>query len=165
MPFSPDDTPTIAAPAPNIVTKLEEFATIGRMSAEQQVYTLPWLLHLAGDIHQPLHVLQRFTQDFPRGDRGGNAVRLGGTSNLHSYWDSRLGTSQTERFLTQLVETIERRHPAPRQIDLNPTHWADESFKLKDQVYAFTGRGTRESPAEWSDAYAVKARDVAYGRR
>src|SRR5439155_18980218 len=90
MPFSPDGTRTIPAPAPNIVTKLEECKTIGRMSAEQQVYTLPWLLHLVGDIHQPLHVLQRFTLDFPRGDRGGNAVRLRGTSNLHSYWDSHL---------------------------------------------------------------------------
>src|SRR5438034_10408193 len=46
MPFSPDGTRTIPARAPNIVTKLQEFANIGRMPAEQQVYTLPWLLHL-----------------------------------------------------------------------------------------------------------------------
>src|SRR5205814_136992 len=156
--------PTIPAPARNIVTKLEEFVNIGRMSLEQQVYALPWLLHLAGDIHQPLHVIQRFTEDFPRGDRGGNSVRLRGTSKLHSYWDSRLGMSQTDRFLAQLAETIERRHPAPRQIEMNPAHWAEESFKLKDQVYAFTGSGTTDSPAVLSDAYAVKARDIAYAQ-
>src|SRR5437867_4848153 len=37
MPFSPDDTPTIAAPPSNIVTKLQELASIGRMPAGQQV--------------------------------------------------------------------------------------------------------------------------------
>jgi hypothetical protein len=109
-------------------------------------------------------VLQRFTQNFPKGDRGGNSVRLSGTSNLHSYWDSRLGTSQTDRFLEQLAKTIERRHLASRQVDMNPTHWANESFKLKDQVYAFTGRGTAKDPAALGDVYAVAARDIAYNQ-
>jgi len=71
-----------------------------------------------------------------------------------------------ESFLNQrfAFETIERRHPAPRQIDTNPAHWADESFKLEDQVYAFSGRGTEESPVVLSDAYAIKARDIAYAQ-
>ena len=75
-----------------------------------------------------------------------------------------MGTSQTDRFLAQLAETIERRHPAPRQIDTDLAHWADESFKLKDQVYAFTGRGIAEEPVLLNDAYAVKARDIAYAQ-
>src|SRR5262245_29429117 len=55
-------------------------------------HLIPWILHLIGDVHQPLHVVQRFTKD--NGDRGGNLVRLVGNSNLHSYWDSRLGSGE-----------------------------------------------------------------------
>ena len=62
----------------------------------QQTFALPWLEHLVGDIHQPLHCISRFTQyDLNAqgqavSDRGGNAVQVshdGHTVNLHSLWD------------------------------------------------------------------------------
>lgn len=71
------------------------------MSQSDQVYVLPWLLHLIGDIHQPLHAMQRFDRLRPNGDRGGNEIELR-TGNLHAYWDSRIGSGDTDRFLTQL---------------------------------------------------------------
>jgi hypothetical protein len=56
---------------------------------------LRFIIHLVGDIHQPLHCATRVTEQFPDGDRGGNSlmVRLVGTDGrakkvkLHSYWD------------------------------------------------------------------------------
>lgn len=48
---------------------------------------LAWMLHLMGDIHQPLHSSSRVTAALPKGDRGGNAVVLAGNVNLHSFWD------------------------------------------------------------------------------
>lgn len=48
------------------------------------------ILHIAGDIHQPLHNLERFDSRYPEGDRGGNEFRIqsiSGDSNLHSFWD------------------------------------------------------------------------------
>lgn len=56
---------------------------------------LCWLLHLIGDIHQPLHCVARFSAEFPDGDRGGNleAIRpLTSAVVLHAWWDDLLGT-------------------------------------------------------------------------
>jgi len=56
-------------------------------------FALKNLLHLAGDAHQPLHALDRYSNETPNGDAGGNGfrVRNGSINNLHSFWDSGAG--------------------------------------------------------------------------
>ena len=52
---------------------------------------LAWLLHLVGDVHQPLHSSARVTNAEPHGDRGGNDFALDDPEswgNLHAFWDS-----------------------------------------------------------------------------
>lgn len=52
---------------------------------------LAWLMHLVGDIHQPLHSSARVTARDPEGDRGGNDFLLNDLEswgNLHGYWDA-----------------------------------------------------------------------------
>ena len=52
-----------------------------------------WLIHLVGDIHQPLHSTALFSVDhFPKGDKGGNEIKLAKGKNLHSLWDNLLGS-------------------------------------------------------------------------
>ncbi|MRI33869.1 hypothetical protein EOPP23_12815 [Endozoicomonas sp. OPT23] len=49
------------------------------------------VIHLMGDIHQPLHNFELFSDVFPNGDAGGNRLDVkgvDGVSNLHSLWDS-----------------------------------------------------------------------------
>ncbi len=51
----------------------------------ERLMALAFLVHLVGDLHQPMHAGDR-------GDRGGNDVRanyglIGGRTNLHSIWD------------------------------------------------------------------------------
>jgi hypothetical protein len=53
------------------------------------------VLHLCGDIHQPLHACELFSPEFPGGDQGGNAFIVLKTppypdsrSKLHLIWDS-----------------------------------------------------------------------------
>lgn len=52
---------------------------------------LCWILHLTGDLHEPMHNVALFSAAlFPQGDRGGNliGVRRGKElSNLHAVWD------------------------------------------------------------------------------
>ena len=52
---------------------------------------LCWILHLTGDLHQPLHNVALFSRaHFPTGDRGGNSIaikRKDGVTNLHAVWD------------------------------------------------------------------------------
>ena len=61
-------------------------------SDADKAIALCWILHITGDLHQPLHSVALFSQElFPEGDRGGNLieVRWGSeTRNLHYLWDS-----------------------------------------------------------------------------
>ncbi len=57
----------------------------------EKAVALCWILHLAGDMHQPLHNVALFSGAyFPQGDRGGNSVEVvwgDDTRNLHAVWD------------------------------------------------------------------------------
>lgn len=60
-------------------------------SMSDRAIALCWILHLVGDMHQPLHNVALFSSAyFPKGDRGGNSVKVSWgdqTSNLHAVWD------------------------------------------------------------------------------
>ena len=67
------------------------------LSDAEKAVALCWYLHLVADAHQPLHATALVSAEFPEGDRGGNLVfvRDGGeATNLHAYWDGRLGRSR-----------------------------------------------------------------------
>ncbi len=94
----PDDHPP---PSVNVVKQIgisKAFVKSG--NNEQRAIHLCWLVHLIGDIRQPLHCVALYSEDFPTGDRGGNRalVKIGTSDShkkLHSFWDGRLGSSTT----------------------------------------------------------------------
>ena len=47
---------------------------------------------MVGDIHQPLHSVALFNKTYPKGDAGGNFLKIkmlnGTLANFHSFWDS-----------------------------------------------------------------------------
>lgn len=58
---------------------------------EAQSLGLRLLIHFYGDIHQPLHNVDRYTNKYPSGDKGGNAfaIKMHYKANeLHAVWDS-----------------------------------------------------------------------------
>jgi len=74
LPFSPDNTPLEPTREPNIVTQIRTLAgTLVNEQASDEVksYDLAWLVHLVGDLHQPLHATARFVASDPDGDAGG----------------------------------------------------------------------------------------------
>ena len=80
------------------VPRLAEFdKTIRDASASdrEKAIAIAWIMHLIGDLHQPLHTSARVTDLEPKGDQGGNLFLLTPQDapreqrrNLHSYWDS-----------------------------------------------------------------------------
>lgn len=77
----------------NILWALQKQAKIlyGKNSSVfKKAFALRVLLHLMGDLHQPLHAATRCSNTNPGGDDGGNRFRLGHPdySNLHMFWDS-----------------------------------------------------------------------------
>jgi hypothetical protein len=51
---------------------------------------LGYLIHLVGDMHQPLHCTTRYSKSHPNGDAGGNLFPIDTphSRNLHSFWDA-----------------------------------------------------------------------------
>jgi hypothetical protein len=96
---------TILTALPTHVSVLEDH---GNPPSDRAV-ALSWLLHLFGDIHQPLHCTTRFTPQFPKGDRGGNSflISTGGRPlPLHTFWDDLLGTSKSPRTITFIADRV-----------------------------------------------------------
>ncbi|HEU0012029.1 MAG TPA: S1/P1 nuclease [Longimicrobium sp.] len=110
---------------------------------------LPWLLHLVGDAHQPMHNSARITARDTAGDRGANEFRLAGLypfNNLHAYWDALIGFSvpwgADDREEWDYVETIARRvqarypHAALRRRLLPGAFetWSQEGMRIAQAV-------------------------------
>jgi len=110
---------------------------------EQKAIALAWILHLTGDIHQPLHATSWFSEEFPDGDKGGNSVfvNTGGTAiNLHAYWDGLLGKYVSLDATRTVAAEIKKDHPrsefAEQLKDTVFKDWALESFEVcKTTVY------------------------------
>jgi hypothetical protein len=82
LPFSDDNTTLPSVPTPNAGTQIAKFrAVLNSVSNDPSVeklksFDLSWLLHLIGDVHQPLHSTTRVTATDLDGDDGGNGVKL-----------------------------------------------------------------------------------------
>ena len=59
---------------------------------DQLSFALRLVIHYVGDIHQPLHAVAGVSDEYPKGDRGGNSEwidpSVDGVGNLHQVWDS-----------------------------------------------------------------------------
>jgi len=69
-PFSQDgtDVSSMKVPEPNADTQIVAFRDVlkSNSSDDRKSYDLVWLLHLLGDVHQPLHCVTRVSADHPR---------------------------------------------------------------------------------------------------
>ncbi len=90
--------------ADNVVTALDyntHLLTNAQTNPAERAVALCWVLHLIGDIHQPLHSGSLYSASlFRTGDRGGNAISVG-EKNLHATWDQAMdgADEQTRRLL------------------------------------------------------------------
>lgn len=101
-------------------------------SDEDEAFALKCLVHLVGDVHQPLHVGNGT-------DKGGNDVDVEffwDRSNLHRVWDSGIIDQQKYSY-TEYVEWIN--HPTQGQVDEwqadEMMDWILESKEYRDQCY------------------------------
>jgi hypothetical protein len=131
---------------------------------------LVWLLHIAGDVHQPLHCATRLSKAHPQGDTGGNAVPFctvsapNCNSELHAFWDNILGTakavSAADKFAGALVP------PSVTAADIaDAKKWIDESLALaQGSVYVKPPLDTGNPPFRATAAYTTNATTIAKKR-
>ena len=146
---------------------LENIAT---ESPAEAAYDLPWLEHILGDVHQPLHATSLFTKALPKGDAGGNFVWVQPPGrpaiNLHAFWDNLAGTDGSDAAVNAFASSVVAEYPQPENLNLNPNRWLKESFQLdKSDVYAFGARtGTKDQPVPLPAGYEEAAQKIARRR-
>lgn len=172
VPFSTDGTDLKPAPVPNAETQINAFRAALRSDAADDVksYDLVWLLHMVGDVHQPLHAVARFTKGQPEGDDGGNGVRFCADpcrENLHAFWDGLLGGSSYDPLhdinsAVMLAGHLDEGAPAgAAETDIRA--WLAQSVKIaQDAVYASPVRpDPAVGPSKTNRAYRQRALAVA----
>lgn len=117
---------------------------------------LSFLVHLMGDLHQPLHVGGI--------DRGGNLVDVNWMdrwkTNLHSTWDDemvdyeRLDYTQYARFLDRASEA-----DATRWLAGNTISYADEAVAMRSKLYVFPDDSGKPAVHKVSYKYIGAQRD------
>jgi hypothetical protein len=168
VPFSTDGTPVPEVPTPNAATRIEDFRRVlayPQAPALLKSYDLAWVLHLVGDIHQPLHAVSRFTQELPQGDLGGNRVRLCDPpcrQELHFFWDQALGRGTPAEALTLASQLPAA--PLQRVADSRVQDWVDESGELARRVVYAPPIGPGSGPYPLTDAYREQAQIIARER-
>lgn len=104
---------------------------------EQKNLALKMVIHLVGDIHQPMHMGHA-------SDLGGNRHNVKyfrSSSNLHSVWDSKLPESAHNWSYTEWVEQIDRAtHEMADEILAGgtPATWGKETYEIARKVYDAT---------------------------
>jgi hypothetical protein len=94
-------------------------------SDKDKAIAIAWIMHLIGDLHQPLHTSARVTDTEPKGDQGANLFLLTpqGTprekqQSLHWFWDSIVvranplkGDTCERDYLTSIANSIMKNTP------------------------------------------------------
>jgi len=169
-PFSTDGTPLQQPVPPNAQTQIAAFrTTLGDETASDDVrsYDLAWLLHLVGDVHQPLHATARFTRDEPDGDAGGNDVKVtcsppcGDPKELHAFWDDLLGSDKAPA--SEAIAAADDLAPADfgKAAEADEKAWIKESFELAEKSVYAGPVGDGKGPFTLTENYQKQSLDIA----
>lgn len=153
-----------------VVNKIEEFAGELQGAATppaERLLALKFLIHLVGDLHQPLHAADH-------DDRGGNCIGLSASAdrntarapNLHAYWDLAVVDAQGAS-AEQIADKLDAGISAALLNEWasgTARSWAMETFEIaRHDAYALPSRptcGTQGSVA-LPQEYEAEARKVA----
>jgi len=179
FPLEPPTFPEKPSPTPKNdilygISQSEAFMTNKLSSPEEQAVYLSWLIHLVGDIHQPLHCATLVDDDYPApiGDKGGNNfyVRPSETAvNLHSIWDKALGATANPRLQSNYAIQISAVYPRTNLLELAahriPEGWSLESRKIAIESGYLNGtlKGSKEKDSAPSlpESYGGQLKQVA----
>jgi hypothetical protein len=126
----------------------------GKIDRQTQVAHIKMLVHLVGDIHQPLHV-------GCCDDKGGNSVKVKwfrNDTNLHSVWDSGM-IDDTKLSYTELAQSLGEPSQAILSLWQNASvrDWANESMSYRKLVYTI-GDGNLSYKYSYRNMDTVKLR-------
>jgi hypothetical protein len=132
-------------PGENLYTQIQammEQLKDKKLSAEQRRTALFFLVHLVGDLHQPLHIGREE-------DLGGNRITVywfDKRTNLHTVWDHDLVEFQQYSYTeyAHALDVLDKSQEASYQ-QSSLDNWFYESYELADKVYRLSQPGAKLS--------------------
>jgi len=118
----------------------------GTAPRAQKQEALKYLIHLVGDIQQPLHAADN-------GDRGGNRVQMrwrGQRITLHHFWDDELValSGRDPRAIARAIDAATPRAQKAQWGTGTPAAWAERSAAVaRDVIYPQAGRAPTQTQA------------------
>jgi hypothetical protein len=174
-------------PEPNVQSGLiESLATLRNKHAslEDRAVSLAWVLHLCGDLHQPLHAATLLTVDHPQGNGAGGVFQVldpqGNQTSIHTFWDALPGKDLSYASVTRLANELTATpdlQPASMREYRKHKHvkeWVKESYEMaanfgyaEDRVQFVhnadlkSGKVSTNDLPKISDEYAREAHELA----
>jgi len=137
-----------------VVQAILDFSNMAKSPSDKKAkLALRMLIHLIGDIHQPMHAGLKE-------DRGGNWYRLkykGDAVNLHKLWDNQL----VKRIHKDWIQAAAALTMPEKAEVLGPVTWAEESHKLAMEVAYNTPEGKPVSEAYLNEADKISQQQLA----
>jgi len=161
-PFSQDHTPLPSLLTPNAETQIPKFQRVlaSQAADELKSYDLCWLLHMVGDVHQPLHCCTRVTSSAPLGDGGGYFVKLADTEpRLHLFWDDVLGPNGPLDTVISFAKTLGKAN-GKLAAERDARDWIREGHKIAIEEVYKAPIGPGEGPYTLTDKYKGMASNI-----
>lgn len=135
MPFETDYEDSKKNPKGDLVTGIEHCKRViqdKKASDDDKAFYLKLLIHLIGDLHQPMHVALAE-------DRGGNDFKVQWfykDSNLHSVWDSEMIDEYDMSYneLAENADVLSKQQVKATQKG-SVVDWVNETHQLTKEVY------------------------------
>jgi len=181
--FADDGTAPVPMTTPSTPVRLAASLRVladDTQPAPLRAYWLSWVLHVVGDLHQPLHGTSRAAHDQPAGDAGGNRtwVRRNAAATdslrLHGIWDGAFTNGDTVRNALAAAERVGRAHMAQPLgvmrsaiVDSAATllqQWADESQTLAQYVVYVLPPRDANGPPPLDESYRAVTSRVGESR-
>jgi len=173
-----------------ILRCVEALRSPGPRARFEEIIALRWLTHLAGDVHQPVHVGCGFIANAATSqarlvvdpdevvglpsDLGGNELRLPIGTSLHKFWDSQLGpdfvpdpiNAESDEPLVRALVAAPAPAPAEDETDVEGRviGWANASLEAAREAYRSL-RIVGFSPSDEGDYPVDWEGEAAYRQR
>lgn len=153
-----------ANPAGDAVTAVKaQIETLGNPAAPlaDKQLAMKILVHVAGDMHQPLHMGHAT-------DLGGNRIKgkyFGNDTNLHTIWDTNLVESAHRWSYSEWQQQLDRLSPEAEAIVTAGTidDWAKQAMAVASDVYVYFQPGFKASYNDVARWAPVIENQLLYG--
>lgn len=151
LPFSRDQTKLTRVQSSNALWGIKQAISVLSSKKSNTIdkgLSLRILSHLVGDIHQPLHTATKISKRLPKGDMGGNLLKLAPNpigNNLHQYWDNGggvlIGSGEKSQVKNKALQLEKRWSCKTANSQKKPAQWIKDSHTLAlTEVYTTTPR-------------------------